>query len=278
MSSIKLGPRLNTIASFVPWGAKLGDIGTDHAYLPVYLVQENKITKAVGVDINRGPYESALDTVKTYGLREKIDIRLGDGLAPLKKGEVDTVVIAGMGGNTILEILAHGKEVLSGVNDLILQPQGAEGKVRKELLAEGWRLKDEFLVEEEKKLYTVIHLTRTGGLTVKDVEDRIQIMEQEIIEKERIEQERIVKEITKENRLKLDNLYSIMTKFVWSLGPLILQRKGKLLESTMIEQIRHYAKIAGEMQKSEKEKVRLKAEEILQEKRVMEVLKTWVQQ
>ena len=156
MMQIKLGPRLQAVASYVPVGAVLGDIGTDHAYLPVYLLQQKIIRKAIGVEKHKGPYESALQNVRSYGLAEWIDIRFGDGLKPLQKAEVDTLTIAGMGGTTILEILAGNPPVLEAVTRLILQPQGAEAQVRLSLLDQGWKIVDECLVEEDNRIYNVL--------------------------------------------------------------------------------------------------------------------------
>jgi tRNA (adenine22-N1)-methyltransferase len=149
---LNLGPRLQVIASFIRAGSLLGDIGTDHAYLPVYLVQKGIIRRAVGVDIHEGPYRSALETVRTYGLSNLIEVRLGNGLRPLQPGEVNVLVVAGMGGNTILKILSASEDVLQEVEELVLQPQGAEGKVRRELLVRGWKIKEELLVEEEGRI------------------------------------------------------------------------------------------------------------------------------
>ncbi|HHV63540.1 MAG TPA: SAM-dependent methyltransferase, partial [Peptococcaceae bacterium] len=171
--TIKLGPRLHTIASYVPPGARLADIGTDHAYLPVYLVQKGIIAKAIGVDIHQGPYTAACQTVKDYGLDNKIEVRLGNGLAPLEPGEVDTLTIAGMGGVTILEILNSNPLVTQEVSALILQPQGAEHRVRRELLAEGWKMQEECLVEEDERIYTVMSFSRHNGFSRKEIEAKV---------------------------------------------------------------------------------------------------------
>lgn len=161
--SMNLGPRLQTIADYVPAGARLGDIGTDHAYLPIFLYEQGLIDHAVGVDIHQGPFRSAVQAVSARNLGAGIEIRLGDGLSPLKAGEVDVLTIAGMGGNTMLEILAARPDVVDKVTHLILQPQGSEDKVRLRLLKEDWGLWDETLVEEEGRIYTVLVFTREKG-------------------------------------------------------------------------------------------------------------------
>lgn len=107
--SVSLGPRLQTVASFVPEGANLGDIGTDHAYLPISLYEGQKIAKAVAIDVHEGPYQSALAAVKARKLEDVIDVRFGDGLMPLEVGEVNVLTLAGMGGRTMLEIFRRGR-------------------------------------------------------------------------------------------------------------------------------------------------------------------------
>lgn len=161
--SINLGPRLSVIAQYVPRNARLGDIGTDHAYLPIFLYEQGLICQAVGVDIHKGPFLSAVSAVKEHKAEAGIKIRLGDGLTPVRAGEVDTLTIAGMGGNTILEILTAQPAVVTKVTRLILQPQGSEDKVRLHLLKENWGLWDETLVEEEGRIYTVLVFTREQG-------------------------------------------------------------------------------------------------------------------
>lgn len=158
-----LGPRLQAVAALVPRGLCLGDIGTDHAYLPITLFAKGHIRRAVAVDVHRGPFLSALKAVQARGLEGAIDVRLGDGLGPLRPGEVDVLTIAGMGGRTMLEILAAGPAVLNGVSDLIVQPQGLEAGVRQELLKTGWRLRDERLVEEDGRIYVVMAFSRQTG-------------------------------------------------------------------------------------------------------------------
>lgn len=153
---MKLGHRLAAIASLVPSGAKLADIGTDHAYLPIYLVHNNIIENAVAGDVRNGPLEAARRAVSANGLLNKISLRLGDGLAVITPGEVDTVVIAGMGGGTITDILTASHEVVSRLRCLILQPMIGAALVRKWLVNNGWKITAEQLVEDDGRLYEII--------------------------------------------------------------------------------------------------------------------------
>ena len=102
---LELTPRLRLLADWVPQDAKLADVGTDHAYLPVWLVLHGRVASAIASDLRKGPLERARETGRTYGA-ERIDFRLCNGLADIRPEEADAVAIAGMGGETIAEILA----------------------------------------------------------------------------------------------------------------------------------------------------------------------------
>ncbi len=153
---MKLGKRLATIAALVPPGSSLADIGTDHAYLPVYLVSEGLVPRAIAGEVNPGPFAAAGEALARVGLADRVSLRFGDGLTVLVAGEVDTVVIAGMGGLTIIEILAARPEVTGSLKRLILQPMQAAAPLRRWLAENGWRLVAEALVEEDGRLYEVM--------------------------------------------------------------------------------------------------------------------------
>lgn len=153
---MKLGSRLGALASFVPKGTRLADIGTDHAYLPIELVQKNIAASAVAGDVHAGPYEAAKENVEGLGLSHKISVRFGNGLAVLVPGEVDTAVIAGMGGSTIIEILISQPTVTYSLKRLILQPMVGAAAVRRWLVANQWCIADELLVQDDGRLYEII--------------------------------------------------------------------------------------------------------------------------
>ncbi|WP_366924181.1 class I SAM-dependent methyltransferase [Metallumcola ferriviriculae] len=150
---MKLSLRLSTIAAYIPSGSKVADIGTDHAYLPVYLVKQGICPGVIAADIHNAPFQSALRTVESFCLGDKISVRLGDGLKVLRPGEVETIVIAGMGGNTMEQIFSRAPEVIKDVRRLVLQPMTDTEKIREWLWANGWILLDEDLVAEDGKLY-----------------------------------------------------------------------------------------------------------------------------
>ena len=149
---LQLQPRLQCIASLVPKGARLADIGTDHGYLPVYLLQEGTIGHAIASDINALPLAHARATAAEYGVTEKLDFRLCPGLAKLRPEECDTVAIAGMGGETILGILEAAPWTRDGAHTLILQPQTKADLLRRWLCANGYRFLSETLVRDKEQL------------------------------------------------------------------------------------------------------------------------------
>lgn len=153
-------PRLLAVASFVEKGSKVADIGTDHAYIPIWLIERGISKTAVAMDINQGPIERANKNILKFGLEEKIKTRLSDGLKNLGENEADTVIIAGMGGILIDEILKEVKEKHFGVKHFILQPMTAIEETRKFLSQNGFTILDERLAKEDEKIYTVLSVSR----------------------------------------------------------------------------------------------------------------------
>ena len=154
--TFKLTPRLQCIADMVPEGVRIADIGTDHAYIPIYLIKKGIASYAIASDLRPGPVARAVENVQRYGLMDSIDIRLGDGLEAIKRDEVDVIIVAGMGGILITEILDASKSLLSNIKRLILQPMIAQKEVRMWLLEHNFAIIDEELVAEGHKIYNVI--------------------------------------------------------------------------------------------------------------------------
>lgn len=151
---IQLSPRLAAVAGFVLPGGVLADIGTDHGYLPAALIQAGTIPRAIAADILPGPLDAARTTVQAEGLEGRVELRLGSGLQVLTPGEATTATICGMGGALIGEILAAGP--VEGLQRLVLQPMGAEERLRAWLAENGWRLAAERLVEESRRIYVIL--------------------------------------------------------------------------------------------------------------------------
>ena len=155
-----LSERLRAVCALCPHGECLADIGTDHGYVPVTLVEEGVVHRAVAMDVRKGPLSRADASVKEAGLSDRISLRLSDGLDGLKAGETDVVLIAGMGGPLTVRILAAGEEKLSGAKALVLQPQSEIGDVRRYLSTHGWRILRENMVLEEGKYYPMMEAER----------------------------------------------------------------------------------------------------------------------
>lgn len=266
--SIKLGPRLNGIASLISFKTRLADIGTDHAYLPIALCEQGKIERAIAIDIHKGPYQSALAAVQNHKLDNKIDVRLGNGLYPLMPGEIDTLTLAGMGGRTILEILFARPDILLEISDLIVQPQGLESKVRYDLLEAGWLLREENLVEEGR-VYVIMAFSRKAGYS-----------KQEILKMEELWIEQVISASKTEKPLNNDLTVSgtcekeieLVRSLFWRFGPLILQFPNHLLQR-FIGQYREELTFREEqMKKSQSLNVRTRRKEILLELYFLKVI------
>lgn len=153
----KLSRRLEAVASYVPQGARLADVGSDHAYLPLFLVEQGRIAFAVAGEVVQGPYQSALQNVEQADQSGKISVRLANGLAAVElDDQVSTVTIAGMGGRLIAEILEAGKDKLVSVERLVLQPNNREDDVRRWLVAHDFQLVAEEILEENDKIYEIL--------------------------------------------------------------------------------------------------------------------------
>ena len=159
---VKISNRLMTAAALVTQGYTLADVGTDHGYIPIYLLQLKKIPAAIAMDINEGPLERAKEHIALYGLQAYIQTRLSDGVAALKPGEVEAVLIAGMGGGLVMHILKDGEKVCQSAKELILQPQSEIEHVREFLREKGYTILAEDMVYEDGKFYPMMKVQYQG--------------------------------------------------------------------------------------------------------------------
>ena len=155
MRNLELTPRLRLLADWVPPGARLADVGTDHAYLPVWLRLHGRVVSAIACDLREKPLARARETGRAYGA-DGIDYRLGNGLEVVEPEEADTIVIAGMGGENIAAILARAPWTAAGKHTLLLQPQTRAEALRAFLAENGYAIRREALAEDRGTIYPVM--------------------------------------------------------------------------------------------------------------------------
>ncbi len=166
---MRLSDRLQTIANFIPKNTIVGDIGTDHGYIPIYLIENEISKKVIATDISKNSLDKIINCVKGTKYEKDIDMRLGDGLDPIKPFEVDTVVIAGMGGLLIRDILDKDKDKRDSITNFILQPNIATEELRKYLYENNFEIVDEKLVKEDGKFYEVIWAKKGKAYVDQDI-------------------------------------------------------------------------------------------------------------
>lgn len=163
MNEQTLSMRLEHVAAHVPAGARLADIGSDHAYLPVVLMRRGIISMAVAGEVALTPFRSAERTVRENDLEQRIVVRLANGLAAIEPGDgITAISLCGMGGETIRDILDRDKSRLNGQERLILQPNGGERPLRQWLMENGYRILSEDLLRENRFDYEIIVAERDG--------------------------------------------------------------------------------------------------------------------
>lgn len=152
---IPLNQRLKTVAQYIQH-ERLADIGSDHAYLPLYALENNLIVSAIASEVVKGPYDAAVQNVKRYHADKSIDVRLGNGLEVIEPGEVDAITICGMGGPLIAEIITAGKDKLINQPRLILQSNIHTEAVRRALVSLHYEIIAEEIIKEKKHTYEII--------------------------------------------------------------------------------------------------------------------------
>ncbi len=150
---LKISERLATVAGLIPQGADFVDIGTDHGYVPIWLLQNGRIRSAIAMDVNKGPLARAKENRDKYGFTDVMDIRLSNGFEKLKSGEGDSVLIAGMGGPLMIRIIEEGRENASSIKTWVLQPQSEIPSVRRYLHEHGFVIVEEIMLKDEGKYY-----------------------------------------------------------------------------------------------------------------------------
>ncbi|GKX31044.1 SAM-dependent methyltransferase [Vallitalea longa] len=149
--------RLKAISEMVDYNSVIGDIGTDHGYIPIYLAELRKIKYAIACDINKGPLEKANKNIQEHNVGKFVETRLSDGLEKIsREDKVDTIIIAGMGGILIEKILSEGSKILKDIHKLILSPHSDVDLIRKKIHELDFLIIKEELIKEEGKYYNII--------------------------------------------------------------------------------------------------------------------------
>lgn len=166
---MQLSKRLKMVADNVTVGNRVADIGCDHAYISIYLIQNQIAPSVIAMDINEGPLLRAKENIRKYGMEDKIEIRLSDGAKKLQMEEADTILIGGMGGALIVKILSDSLTVIRNAKELVLQPQAEIHLVRKYLHSIGFGIADENMTMDEGKYYTVIKAVKREEIYEKEI-------------------------------------------------------------------------------------------------------------
>ncbi len=167
---MELSKRLQAVADLLSDGQSIADVGTDHGYIPIYLVGRDRFQKAFAMDVNQGPLLRAKEHIRAYKLSDRIETRLSDGVKALHAGECEAIVVAGMGGALTVKILTEGEAVFRNLKEFVLQPQSEIRKVREYLISNGYRIAAEDMVFEDGKFYPMMRVEQGVSDEYQDME------------------------------------------------------------------------------------------------------------
>ena len=153
---MELSKRLQAVADLVSSGLVVADVGTDHGYIPIYLIETQKCKKAFAMDVNEGPLLRAKEHIAEHGLADEIEVRQSDGVKALSVGECESVVVAGMGGALTIKIMEEGKDIFHSLKEFVLQPQSELEKVRQYLCENEYCVMNEDMILEDGKFYPMM--------------------------------------------------------------------------------------------------------------------------
>lgn len=222
---LKISDRLIQVAELVPKGTRLIDVGTDHGYVPIWLLQNGCISSAIAMDVNKGPLMRAEENRDKYGFTDVMELRLSNGLEKLKPGEGDTGLIAGMGGPLMVRILEEGKENASAVSTWVLQPQSEIPSVRRYLIEHEFNIVQEIMLKDEGKYYMAMKAVPGQSEPWKDIEylfGKSLLLTKHPILKEFIEKElklyqKILNQLKETNQIESDR-YREVTSYLKALN------------------------------------------------------------
>ncbi|MDE6738134.1 MAG: class I SAM-dependent methyltransferase, partial [Lachnospiraceae bacterium] len=158
MRPVVLSKRLQAVAAMVTAGNSVCDVGCDHGFVPIWLVEQGISPRVLAMDVRSGPLSAAGEHIAEHGLESRIEIRLSDGLHNYNVGEADTLICAGMGGGLMMRILSEDQDKTASFRELILQPQSEIERFRTGLREMGYQIADEQMIEEDGKFYPMMRV------------------------------------------------------------------------------------------------------------------------
>lgn len=241
MKNLHISLRLQEIAKHIPKASFFADIGSDHAYLPTYVCLNDLNSRAIAGEVNIGPFKKAKEVVDTYNLENRIDVRLGDGLAVLDSDEPDTIVIAGMGGKLIKKILTENLTKTLKINTLILQPNLDADILRKWFIKYNYDLINEKIIEENNHFYEILVANKISEEDVYDENINIEkqiyfgpiLLKDRSLEfckkwtEEKLKLNRIIKEMQQAKEINYVKLNQFEKKLNWIEEVLINESNNK---------------------------------------------------
>lgn len=223
---MQLSKRLQAVADMVPKGSKVADIGCDHAYVSLYLVQNDIAETVIAMDVNKGPLEKAKENVEKYGCGDSIALRLSNGAMELRQKEVDVLLIAGMGGGLVQKILSDSIGIVKECRALILQPQSETANVRKYINYIGFHIVEEKILIDEGKFYMMFRAEKIKN-------------DSQLVEK--------------------------ISETEYKYGKLLLEKKDGCLYEFLKREKKKYEQILGQLEKSDMDKNKEQYEKMKQE-------------
>lgn len=199
---MELSKRLQAVADLVSEGLVVADVGTDHGYIPIYLIETKKSPKAFAMDVNKGPLLRAKEHIAEHGLETRIETRLSDGVRALQKGECDCVVVAGMGGALTIKIMEEGKDIFRSLKEFVLQPQSELLKVRAYLYQNEYSIVEENMVLDDGKFYPMFRVINGQSEEYDAIElcyGKLLLEQKNAVLKNFLEKEKAVKELILSN-------------------------------------------------------------------------------
>ena len=227
MSRIKLDARLSAVASMVRENSRVADIGTDHGYLLAWLIQNGISPGGIAADINKGPLENARKTVSEAGIADKVELVLSDGLKNIDENSCDDIVIAGMGGNLIADILSDCQWIYNPDLRIIAQPMSHGEVLREFYINNGFEILEERTASDGKRIYCVISAANTGERPQKDIS---YIYLGKLTDNKDETTNKYIKKILTALEKKYSALINAGKEDASSLGEIIASIKGKITE------------------------------------------------